>query len=520
MTGNLNRFMLSRRSLILSGATASLAGMTGLFPHQAFAQTEPKKGGILRVIHYQNPSSLDPVTGLAGSDYQVLFTLYDRLIDFDAATLEAKPGLAESWDNSAPLKFVLKLRSGVTFHDGTAFDGEAVRFNIDRARSHPRSSFKSDLAAVDSVNVDGPLQVTLNLKYADASLLLNLSDRAGMMVSPTAAQAAGDDFDRNPVGAGAYKFKSWADSERVEVTRYDGYWRKDDTYLDGINFRIITDLTTGVRSFLAGEADFLIRVPTQQLRILKAKSDVVVGDVPSLPLQMIYLNYGKPPLDDIRVRQAMNLAIDRKGYSMIATGGEGELAWDLMPALHWAHNKAVDNAYTHDPDRARKLLADAGATNVEIALFGWSDQLSQQKAEIIIDQLAQIGMKVKLTVGQVTEMATRYFANEGNAFLSRWTGRPDPSRSYQYLFSKTGAYNVSKAETPEFGQLLAASLSTSGAEPRRDAFMGLSQYVSEQALCVPLVFERDVSAYTKQVHGYRANLMAKHNFEGVWLAQS
>src|SRR6202163_2566303 len=224
--------------------TAALAGAA--FGGHAFAQGAPKRGGILRISAPANPSSLDPATGGAGSDHAFLFTIYDTLTEWDFETLKPKPGLAESWSFTDPTTLVLNIRAGITFHDGTPLDAEAVKFNLERNKSDQKSNIKADLASMASSEITGPMQVTLKLNTPDAALPGILSDRAGMMVSPTALKAgAAGNVARTPVGAGAYAFVNWADGERIVVKRNEKYWKRERPYPDGIEFAIISELTTG-----------------------------------------------------------------------------------------------------------------------------------------------------------------------------------------------------------------------------------------------------------------------------------
>ena len=144
--------------------SAALAGTA--LGGSAFAQGTPKRGGILRISAPANPSSLDPATGGAGSDHAFLFTMYDTLTEWDFETLKPKPGLAESWSFTDPTTLVLNIRRGVIFHDGTPLDAEAVKFNLERNKSDPQSNIKADLASMASVEVTGPMQVTLKLNAA------------------------------------------------------------------------------------------------------------------------------------------------------------------------------------------------------------------------------------------------------------------------------------------------------------------------------------------------------------------
>ena len=258
---------LSRRDAL------ALAGGFAALPAGAWAQGAPRKGGVLKVAANANPSSLDPTTGGAGSDHTMLFPMYDTLTEWDYETLKPKPGLAESWTFSDPQTLVLNIRTGVTFHDGTPLDAEAVKFNLDRNKTDQRSNLKADLATVASVDVTGPQQVTLKLSQPDAALPGILSDRAGMMVSPTAVKANGN-IDRKPVGAGAYAFVSWTDNEKLIVKRYDKYWRAGERYLDGIEFAIIPEVATGVRSVVAGQNDLAYALPARQKAVLARASAI------------------------------------------------------------------------------------------------------------------------------------------------------------------------------------------------------------------------------------------------------
>jgi peptide/nickel transport system substrate-binding protein len=315
---------------LISGAVAGVA-----LGGNARAQGAPKRGGILRISAPTNPSSLDPATGGAGSDHAFLFTMYDTLIEWDFETLKPKPGLAESWNFTDPATLVLNIRPGVTFHDGTPLDAEAVKFNLERNKSDPKSNIKADLATMASVELAGSMQLTLKLNTPDAALPGILSDRAGMMVSPSALKASGaGNVARMPVGAGAYAFVSWADGERIVIKRNEKYWKENRPYPDGIEFAIISELTTGVRSVTAGQNDLIYQLPPRQKAIVERSNSLKVVNGPTLYVFQIFLNWAKPPFDDIRVRKAFNLAIDRESFVKAALAGLAEPAYMNLPKSH------------------------------------------------------------------------------------------------------------------------------------------------------------------------------------------
>ena len=502
---------------LISGAVAGLA-----LGGDAGAQGAPKPGGILRISAPTNPSSLDPATGGAGSDHAFLFTMYDTLTEWDFDTLKPKPGLAESWSFTDPTTFVLNIRPGVTFHDGTPLDAEAVRFNLERNRNDPKSNIKADLATVASVEVSGPMQVTMKLSAPDAALPGILSDRAGMMVSPTALKAsAGGNLARTPVGAGAYAFVSWADGERIVVKRNEKYWKVDRPYPDGIEFAIISELTTGVRSVTAGQNDLIYQLPPRQKAVVERSSNIKVVNGPTLYVFQIFLNWAKPPFDDVRIRKAFNFAIDREAFVKAALAGLAEPAYMNLPKSHWAYDKSVAGLYPYNPEMARKLLAEAGfkeGTVIEIG--GYPDQDAVQRQEILIEQFRKAGIGVRFVNAPVAEASAAFFGAEkrGSGLLAAWTGRPDPSLTYSLMFTKDAYYNGGRAPVPpELEAAIKESRASEDIEVRRKAFAAVQRLVMENAFVAPLAFQYELVAMNKRVHGYRPNLLGKPKYNDVWL---
>lgn len=507
---------MSRRHLLqLVGAGAGL----GLIPAGALASGDPQRGGILRVSASNNPSSLDPITGRSGFDHAILYPIFDTLFEFDFDTLQVQPGLVESWEYPSPTTLVLTLREGVRFHDGTAFDAEAVKFNLDRAASYERSNVRTDIASIDSVEVNGPRTVTLTLKYPDSALELILSDRPGMMVSPAAIEAQGGNMDRTPVGTGAYSLVSWTDNSSVVVTRNPDYWKSGRPYPDGIQFSIITEMNTGLRSVIAGENDLVYSLSLQQEPVIQRSGRLNMVSGPTQIINMFYFNLARPPLDDLRVRQALNYAIDRETLNLFTQ--DGEATRGLLPSTHWAYNPALDDAYPYDPDRARALLAEAGmADGFELDAIGWNDQKAVQRQEIIIEQLAQVGIRIRFVTASVSD-ATSMFMGEkrGHLFLGAFTGRPDPSQLFSRIFDPASFLNPGGVDlAPERAELQLRTQATRDTAERQAAFYELQQVLSDHALCMPVTVQFDVTAYTDRVQGYRPNLTGKPKFDGVYLS--
>ena len=524
--GSTNESGVTRRQLAtLLAAGAATAGLPRVGAAQSAAPTaatvpaEPQRGGILKVAAANNPSTLDPMTGRSGFDQPLLYPMFDTLIEFTYDSLAAKAGLAKSWTFKDPKTLVLVLNDGIRFHDGTPCDAEAVKFNLDRSRTDPRSAIKTDLISVDSVAATGPLEVTLHLKQPDTSLVLVLSDRAGMMVSPKAARELGAGTDRNPVGAGPWKFVSWTDNDSLVVTRNTDYWRSGRPYLDGIRFQIIPELNTGLRSVVSGENQFVYSLSRQQERIIQRSPNLVTTATPTLIVHMIYFNMGRKPFDDVRVRQALNYATDREAFNALTQ--DGRAARSVLPQEHWAYNPSLEKAYPYDPDRARRLLAEAGyPQGFELSAMGWNDQKAVQRQEILIEQFGKVGVKTRFTTASVADSTNQFMMDRhGDAYLGAFTGRPDPSLIFSRLFDPNSVINAGRVD-PVAARAAAqqATVESDDQAVRKQALATLQQIVSDNALCLPITIQFDVTAFDKTVSGYLPNLTGKPKLENVFLA--
>jgi ABC-type transport system substrate-binding protein len=392
-----------------------------------------------------NPASVDPITGRNQPDFNVLYAIFDALIDFDPATLELKPGLAKAWRFTDPKSLTLDLVEGVRFHDGTPFDAEAVKFNLERCKSEARSNVKGDVRTVDRVEVNGPSSVTLKLTRANAGLPTILTSRIGCMVSPTSAQG-GRNIDRAPVGTGPFKFVEWQDNADFKLVRNENYHKPGLPLLDAIEIRIISDLNTVARSVIAGESDLALTLEVPQKLVADRAPQVIAESNPSMNFYGAFLNYGKPPLDDVRVRQALNYALDRNEINAVIMSGLAETTSAILPRAHWACDPATADYYKHDIEKAKQLLAQAGYQDgLEIEAFGWPDQIAIRRQELLMTQWSRAGIRIKLaTAAPQQAMAFFMLQSKGSMLISPTGGYPDPTQFYESLFGADALRNASR----------------------------------------------------------------------------
>src|SRR6267378_1797651 len=277
----------------------------------------------------EDPDVLDPTLARTFVGRIVFAALCDKLFDIDEK-LNIVPQLATSYEWSADSKaLTIKLRPGVTFHDGEKFDAAAAKFNIERHKTMAGSNRRGELAPVASVDVIDPMTVRLNLSAPFAPLLAQLADRAGMMVSPKAAQADGDKFGSKPVCSGPFRFVERVAQDRIVLERYPNYWNKAEIHFDKVVYLPIVDATVRLANLKSGQLDFIERVAPSDVAALKSDSRFKISKITELGYQGININVGKSELaqknplgKDARVREAFELALDRDGIVQVVMEGE------------------------------------------------------------------------------------------------------------------------------------------------------------------------------------------------------
>lgn len=480
------------------------------------AASEIKRGGTLRAASAVDVTTLDPHAGTSGYDYWMIYPIFDTLLNYDPKTLEPTPGLVESWSLDEPTVLTLNLREGVTFHDGTPFDAKAVEYNLNRVKSQT-SNIKNDLATLASIEIVDDHTVKLHLTVPNAAMLGILADRAGMMVSPTAAEAEGDQFAAKPVGTGPFRFVEHRPGELIKYEANPDYWNPELPYLDGIEFRILAEADTRLNGLLSGEVDFVHRVEPQTVEQVESAGNldfqqyVGIGDA-----KIIYMDTSKPPFDDQRLRQAVNYALDRETLTEAATFGTGEPAFMPIPSAHWAYQDQLAPGYEYDPAKAKALVAEAGLDKLTFTLVHQPDAVDTRIAEIVQAQLAESNIDVELVPVELTQSVQEYFTDRKyNAGSFGWTGRPDPNMTFNQIFGKDAFFNAGKYEIPGFNELLLEAASTTDIAKRDEVYSRLVPLTLEHSTIAPLFFRSTTDAYVDTVTGYEPNLLSKPRFTTV-----
>jgi peptide/nickel transport system substrate-binding protein len=462
-------------------AAGAPAGGDGTTAAGASAGHDRDPDGVYRFAHYYELSRFDPHRAANASDALALFLTYDRLTHLNEDS-EPIPGLAESWEFSDDgLRLELRLRPDVTFHDGEPFDAEAVKANLDRAKELEGSVVAGDLALVSAIDVVDDLTVALTLSEPQASLLAILSDRAGAMISPAAFDAP--DLEQVPVGAGMYRVVEYRAGDRIIYERHDDYWDPEAVGAQRFEFHLLGDAQTRLNGLVTGQFESAVLEPAQVAEAEAA--GLAVEHRTTVIYQQMYMNRTRAPFDDVRVRRALNHAIDREMIVEAVDFGLGQPNSQIFPEGYWAHDPETGTGfYDHDPDRARELLAEAGlADGFSFEMLLPTPGTPVAIAEILQAQFADIGVDMSIVQTPAQTVADLFFVQkEGVAMLGVWTGRQDPSMTTALRWTSAGFANPGGHTTPEIEELHRAALSTLDPDARAEAMHELVRAGTEEAL--------------------------------------
>jgi peptide/nickel transport system substrate-binding protein len=430
------------------------------------------------------------------------------------------PGLAERWDISDDGRtYTFHLRQGVTFHDGTPFDAQAVKFNFNRMldENHPQHDtgpfpLAFFFSAIKQTEVVDAHTVRLHLKEPFAPLLSNLAYPTGLMVSPTAVKKYGKEFGRHPVGTGAYRFAEWQSNTKVTVERNPAYW-DGSPKLQAVIFRPITDANTRVTEMLAGGLDLMVEVPPDAVAVFQRAGTFKLSEQVGPHLWFLILNTREPPFSDKRVRQAVNYAIDKQALVTNVLQGTATVATSVVPAaFEWAYDDTL-KPYPYDPDKARQLIRDAGADGKTVGFMvaeGGSGMLAPVPMGTAIQaDLAKVGLKAEIRTFEwnayLAEVNQGLAGKAGLAEMAWMTNDPD-TLPYLTLRSdavpEKGGFNSGYYSNPEVDRLLDQARRSTERNERADLYRRIQRIVHDDAPWAFIANWKQNAVTTEQVQGF------------------
>lgn len=481
----------------------------------------PKRGGVIDVAISSWYQTLDPMVSTSGHDRHLLYNLYNTLLAINE-NFELIPELAESWTVIDEETIEFSLRRGVTFHDGTPFDAEAVKFNLERMMHDPISARKTELQAIDTVEAIDSHTVRLNLKYPDAGLLYALADRAGMMVSPAAVQAHSGPrgLTNEPVGTGPFKLDGILLDDHVRLVRFEGYWEEGLPYLDGVRFRPVLEEPAKVIGLRAGELHIIDTVPPRDVNAVRRDSRLRYYEVDGTGTNQVLFNLRVEPFDNKLVRQALNYAIDRQAMVQALLFGHGTPArGPFAPSRGYAYHPDLEG-YEYNPQKARELLAEAGYPDgFTMVLDVINRSADRQWGEALQGFWSEIGVTVELRPTEQTTLQDRWLNQPDHPTNIRsWgAGTLNPDLDLIRTFHSEGWWNWGGYKNEQVDELIAQIRRTYDEAERHRLYRAVQELVVDDAPNINLFHQTVRYATAGNVQGFVPMADWAIRLKGVWL---
>lgn len=456
----------------------------------------------INISLHQDPPKLDPRISTAFVERHVFQSVFDKLVDLDTKG-NIVPQLAEKWEISPDgLKYVLHLRKDVKFHDGTEFNAEAVKANLEAYKSKG-SNRANELKTVEKITVTDTYTLELALNKAYSPLLSILADRAGMMRSPAAVEKLGDKFMGSPVGTGPYMFKERIKGNKIVLVKNPNYWQAGVPKTDNLVYKIIDDANVALVNLKSGQLDMTNRFPLNEANSFKDNKQIAVINEPGPGFKGYVLNNRKAQFKDKRVRQAMDKAVDREALIKVSQFGVGTPGRTALSPTNFAYEASLDKPGKPDVEGAKKLLAEAGMEKgFKFTLLIDTDPATQQIAQQVQNMLKAVNIEMVIEKQDFGTVLDRAKKGDFEAASIGWSGRVDPDGNiYDWLY--TGAnMNYMGYSNPQMDKMLDEARSEVNTEKRKAIYKDIMALALEDAPYLYLFHENNVFGLSREVKGF------------------
>jgi peptide/nickel transport system substrate-binding protein len=455
--------------------------------------TSSKYGGNIKVGLDADVTTLDPLQSSSLYDRQVMLNIYDTLVKLDANN-SIVPDLATSWGYQSSTQLEFTLRTDVKFQDGTPFNANAVVFNINRILNAPTSPRYSEISSVKSVTAVDSSHVMFTLKQPFSPLLAALTDRAGMILSPTAVQKLGSNKLANaPVdaGSGPFMFKEWVKGDHLTIVKNPHYWQKDAQgnalpYLQSIRYEPITNESVMYSNLETGNINVADDLGPTEVISAKSNSSLVYKQEPALSFFGFMLNTKVAPFNNVHIRRAVEWGVNRQEIVATVLKNIGVVAQGPISPASWAYSSSIA-PYSYNINNAKSELSKGGkASGISFTLLITSGSpLNTQEAQFIQSELQPAGITVNIKQETFTTLLNDTSAFNFQAALIGWSGRPDPDGNMYSWFHTGGGFNDMQYSDPQVDSLLQAARSISNQTQRASDYQQAEKLMLQGA---PYVF--------------------------------
>jgi peptide/nickel transport system substrate-binding protein len=518
-----------KQALLRFGAGGAMLTLPGLLAACGGGQAtgtsagEVKKGGRFSMARNEEPLSLDPIIPSDNGSIWVIYQMFDQLTTVNEDSSGVAPSLAESWEVSSDGKvYTFAIKQGVTFHDGNPMTIEDVVFSLERVFDPKGSGYSFLFGTVAGVEAVNETSVQITLKEPFTPLLDNLNVFPASIVPKAALEADAEGFAQNPIGTGPFKLQEFAKGRHVHLVKHAKYWKKDRPHVDEVLIPYVTDDNTRILRVQGGEVDAAVAIPYAQIDQLNAQDGIDVKIEELFRFDGMWLNHAEAPLDDVKVRQALNYATDKEAMLKSIYFDKVEVANHMMPKMkYWREDV---EAYPYDPEKAKSLIAESKVPNgFKLPIVTpTGDVIIQQIAQIIKEAYADIGVDVQITNLDIGTAYTNFsqfnYTAGANWYITSDVPGPDELAAIQFDYSaESGTKSFfTNYNSPRATELVKEAGRGDDAT-REQAFGDLQQLVMDDAVLVALFFTPARSALRTYVKDFKTVKTAWWRLEDVWL---
>jgi peptide/nickel transport system substrate-binding protein len=517
-------FILVALTLAISGCAAPAAPAASDAPvTDSAAPAAPTSGGTLTIARPTDAVGLDPKVETTSPGNWVMTNIYENLVKLDT-DLTFQPALAESWEQVEPDRWRFTLRQGVKFHDGTDFTADAVKFSIERQKDpdNPGRS-ASNLRPITAVEVvdDYTVDIVTDGPYGPLLNIMSLIYATGI-VSPAAVEQYGEDFTQNPVGTGPFKFVEWATNDHITIERFEEYWG-DPAPLDQVIYRVIPEESARMLALDTGEVQMVMAPAPSQMDLYRDNADFTVYETPGVRVIFFGMMTARAPLNDVRVRQALNYGFDRQSVLDNIVEGAGYLPTSYISPPIFGYTDTSEY-FAYDPDKAAALLDEAGWTDSDgdgirdkdgeaLSLLHYSPRGRYLKdaevGEAFQAAMLELGVEVNL---EVMEWGTLFEAISqpnvpADLFTLGWsTATGDADYTLGPLYGSASippnGWNSFEYQNPAFDELVAKAGTSTDQEERAGLYAEALQILAEDAVQVSVFNTKETIITSASVQGF------------------
>ncbi|MHB8076278.1 ABC transporter substrate-binding protein [Desulfosporosinus fructosivorans] len=515
--------MKRMRKIMALALAVAVVGVSMTGCGKTAADTQPKASDTLIYAQGAEPRGLDPALVDDGESAKVMINIYDGLLKYNKDSTKVEPSLAKSWDVSADgLTYTFHLQEGVKFHDGTDFDANAVKVNIDRqlppqvTADMPYATFV--YGSVKDVQVVDKNTVKVNLTAPSTPFLANLAMvMSAPIVSPKALTDSKNNVNQAPVGTGPYKFVKWAKDENIVLVRNDEYWGTK-AITKNVIFKFIKDNSARVVALNNGEADMIDGIDATVVKQITDAGNKIFK-APGMNINYMAFNTSKAPFNNAKARTAVSQSINVPELVKSLYQGYSEPATSILPAFMDGYDKSISQV-AYDAAAAATAIKAAGLTKVHMITYTnprpYNTATGQSLAESIQGYLAKVGVTCTIDSFDWTTYKQKVKAGDYDLAFYGWTGDNGDPDNFLYLLSVDDpTMNIALYKNPEFDKLIAKGVVTPAGMERNAVYTQLEKVAAADAAWLPISHAETLCAYRANIDGFYYHMTGVTPFAGV-----